>query len=179
MRYVAGAFIVVAAAFVITGIGAVVMLTAQTGQGAPSVEIKDASGAKVGGATLTQTPNGVLVKVNLTKVPPGGHAFHIHETGRCEAPFESAGGHFNPANKKHGFLDAAGPHAGDLPNIDVPQSGALTFEFLARDARLTGDSNNLLDADGAALVMHAGLDDYRTDPAGKAGDRIACGVVTQ
>ena len=179
MRYVAGAFIVVAAAFVITGVAAAVMLTADTAGDQARAVIKNFSGAEVGNATLTQMPNGVLVRVNLTKATPGGHAFHIHETGRCESPFESAGGHFNPAGTRHGFADPAGPHAGDLPNIEVPKRGALTFEFLANAVSLTDGPSSLQDDDGSALVMHAGPDDYRTDPAGGAGDRIACGVVTQ
>jgi Cu-Zn family superoxide dismutase len=179
VRYVAGAFIVIAAAFVISGVAAAFMLTVQVARAQSGAELRNASGASVGRATLAQTPNGVLVSVDLTKVPAGRHAFRIHETGRCEPPFESAGGHIRPNDRRHGFLHAAGPHAGDLPNVEVPPSGALSFEVLARDVSLENGSGGLHDADGSALVLHGGLGDDRTDPASGAGGRIACGVVTR
>lgn len=143
-----------------------------------TAELKNREGQTIGRARLTATPNGVLVRVNLDKASAGEHAFHIHQTGKCEAPaFTSAGGHFNPGNKAHGFMDAKGPHAGDLPNIHVGTGGSLAFEYLAHGVTLGSDAKGLLDADGAAIVIHAKPDDYRTDPAGAAGDRIACGVV--
>jgi Cu-Zn family superoxide dismutase len=120
----------------------------------------------------------VLLRVSISGLPPGEHAFHIHETGRCEPPFDSAGGHFNPAGKKHGLLAPEGKHAGDLPNLHVPADGALKLEVLATEVMLAaGSANSLLDSDGAALVVHRDADDYRTDPAGAAGPRIACGVI--
>lgn len=135
-------------------------------------------GSSIGHAELTDTPAGVLVKLVLTNAPAGTHAFHIHETGRCEAPdFQSAGGHFNPTKAAHGFYDAEGPHAGDLPNLHIPQNGTLTVEMLADGVTLRSGSTSLLDADGAALVLHQGADDYRTEPAGGAQSRVACGVV--
>ena len=142
-----------------------------------SAVLKDASGAEVGKATLTANPSGVLVSLNLTAVPPGEHAFHIHAVGKCEPPdFKSAGAHFNPDQTKHGYMNADGPHAGDMPNLRVPADGKLQIEILEPNATLSGEAA-LLDADGAALVIHAGADDYKTDPAGNSGDRIACGVI--
>jgi Cu-Zn family superoxide dismutase len=119
-----------------------------------------------------------LITLELTAAPPGAHGFHIHTTGKCEPPkFESAGGHFNPDESKHGFLNPEGPHAGDMPNIHVPESGKLTVEVLNTLVTVGGE-NALLDEDGAALVLHADPDDYKSDPAGHAGGRIACGVIT-
>lgn len=141
--------------------------------------LKNAQGQTVGNATLTETPHGVLMHVSLMNAPAGVHAFHIHETGKCEAPFTTAGGHFNPTKKQHGVENPMGMHAGDLPNIDVPASGALTFDVIARDVTLTPGANSLLDADGSALVIHAKSDDYKGDPAGNAGDRVICGVITK
>ena len=97
--------------------------------------------------------------------------------GRCEAPFESAGGHFNPAGKKHGKDNPGGAHAGDLPNITVPESGRASVEVTVKGVSLDGGKGGLLDADGAALVVHEGRDDYRSDPAGNAGKRLACAVI--
>lgn len=139
--------------------------------------LKDADGIQVGEVTLTAVPSGVVLVVDLIEVPPGTHAFHIHETGKCEPPdFKSAGGHFNPEEDKHGFLNPGGPHAGDMPNIHVPENGKLKIEILNQRVHM---SNGLLDDDGSAIVIHEGADDYETDPAGHAGDRIACGVITK
>jgi Cu-Zn family superoxide dismutase len=141
--------------------------------------MQDRSGRNVGDARLTYTQNGVLLKVDLRGVEPGIHAFHIHQTGRCDPPsFESANGHFSPGQNEHGFLDERGPHAGDQPNLHVPTSGHLSFEYVVGKVTLqSGQPGSLLDADGSALVMHAGADDYRTNPAGSAGDRLVCGVI--
>ena len=111
-------------------------------------------------------------------VPAGEHAFHVHAVGKCEPPFTSAGGHFNPASKKHGMEAAEGSHAGDMPNLFVPASGELTVEIANPMISLAkGQPNSVFDADGSALIIHAGADDYKTDPTGNAGDRIACGVI--
>ena len=139
-----------------------------------TVKMIDAKSKSIGTATLTQTPHGVLISVNLHGMKPGVHAIHLHETGKCEPPFKTAGGHFNPAHKQHGFLQAEGAHGGDLPNLDVPADGKVKAEFIAPDVTIEG---SLLDADGAALVVHAKADDYKTQPAGDAGDRVACGVI--
>jgi len=143
-------------------------------------DLKGPTGEDLGTVQFTGTPSGVLVHLQLRNVAPGAHAFHLHQTGRCDAPsFESAGGHFNPTNAEHGFSNAEGPHAGDLPNVHVPANGELEIEVLAGDVRLGEGENSLFDADGSAVVLHRGADDYMTDPAGDAGTRIACGVVTQ
>jgi Cu-Zn family superoxide dismutase len=139
--------------------------------------LKDANGKEVGKVTIIAVPTGVLLDADLTAVPPGDHAFHIHAIGKCEPPdFKSAGGHFNPEEDKHGLMNEAGPHAGDLPNIHVPENGKLHIEVLNQRVSL---SDGLLDDDGSAIVIHQGPDDYKTDPAGNAGPRIACGVITR
>ena len=104
--------------------------------------------------------------------------FHVHAVGKCEPPFTSAGGHFNPGQKKHGMMSPEGQHAGDMPNLHIPQSGDLTVEVLNAASRLKRASRiQCIDADGSAIVIHAGSDDYKTDPTGEAGGRIACGVI--
>jgi Cu-Zn family superoxide dismutase len=158
---------------------------AQTEQATPladaataSVSIKGADGAEHGTVTLTQTNAGVLLSAQLTGLPPGPHGFHFHETGKCEPPFETAGGHYNPTSAKHGYLVENGPHVGDIPNLLVPDSGNASVEILNPFVSLADNSGNtLFDADGSALVLHAGADDYQSQPSGKSGDRIACGVV--
>lgn len=140
------------------------------------VTMKDRAGAEVGEVHLQDTSNGVLVRGRFSGLPPGDHAFHIHETGKCEPPFDTAGGHLHEAGSEHGFANRRGFHAGDLPNVHVPESGAVTVEVFASKVRLHDGGAPLLDADGFALVLHDGADDHRTDPAGAAGDRIACGT---
>lgn len=139
--------------------------------------LKDPDGKEVGKVTLIAIPMGVLLAVDLTAMPPGDHAFHIHGIGKCEAPdFKSAGGHFNPEEDEHGLLNEAGPHAGDMPNIHVPANGKLRIEVLNEMVNLP---MGLLDADGSAIVIHQGPDDYISNPAGDAGPRIACGVIAK
>ncbi len=140
----------------------------------------NAEGQEVGKASLMETPNGVLISLDVSSIPPGPHAFHIHSVGKCEPPFTSAGGHYNPMQKQHGIESSKGMHAGDLPNLHVPASGSLQTELLATQVTLEeGKHNSLFDEDGSALVIHAGPDDYRTDPAGAAGARVACGVIAK
>lgn len=141
--------------------------------------LTDASGAAKGSATFRQVSDGVQVSVNATGMPPGPKGLHLHMTGRCDPPgFESAGGHWNPTAMKHGKEAPNGPHRGDLDNIDIAADGSGRAEAVIRGAMLTGGDTPLLDADGAALIIHAGPDDYRTDPSGNSGGRVACGVVT-
>jgi len=137
------------------------------------VAMKTASGASAGQVTVVETPQGLLIHAKLSGLPPGEHALHIHGVGKCEPPFTSAGGHYNPADKKHGFENPAGMHAGDLPNVEVAANGTAEVDVFAPGLKLS----ELRDADGAAFVIHAGPDDYESDPAGNAGDRIACGVI--
>ncbi len=153
---------------------------ADTGAPTASARLQNPQGQPVGEAQLRETPGGVLLALTLRTLPPGPHAFHVHETGKCEGAggFKSAGGHFNPHTRKHGFESAEGFHAGDLPNVVVGADGTATVEVLIAGVTLAaGKPSSLLDADGSALMVHAGPDDYRTDPAGNAGDRIACAVV--
>ena len=136
----------------------------------------NANGETVGTVMLSETPHGTLLHATFENLPAGAHAFHVHAVGVCEPPFKSAGGHYNPTDKKHGIASAEGMHAGDMPNIHVPDSGALEIEVLNTQLRL---DDALFDEDGAAIVIHDGPDDYMYDPAGAAGPRIACGVITQ
>jgi superoxide dismutase, Cu-Zn family len=139
--------------------------------------LKDQKGAEVGVVDLTQTPAGVMLRLSLKGLPAGERAFHIHAIGRCEAPFTTAGGHFNPGGQKHGLLVGPG-HAGDMPNLHVPAGGALVVEILNAAVTLEkGKPNSLFHSGGTSIVIHAGKDDYKSDPAGNAGDRIACGVI--
>ena len=143
-------------------------------------ELKDAKGQDVGVASFTQTPAGVLIHLSVRSMPGGEHAFHIHAVGKCEPPdFASAGGHFNPTDTHHGIMSGPG-HAGDMPNLHIPSSGDLSVEVVNTMITLAkGQPNSVFDADGSAVVIHAKADDYKSDPAGNAGDRIACGVITE
>lgn len=138
--------------------------------------LRDLAGATSGAVKFTDSRAGVLITGTITGMGLGWHGVHIHAVGKCEPPFATAGGHLNPESKKHGYLSADGPHLGDLPNVDTPPSGPIHFEFLLADVSLKG-RNALLDADGAAIVVHSGRDDYATDPAGNSGARMACGVI--
>src|SRR4030081_3538546 len=130
--------------------------------------LKDTSGKDVGQVALLQPPHGVLLKLTVKGVPAGEHAFHVHAVGKCEPPFTSAGGHFNPGNKKHGMMSPEGQHAGDMPNLHIPASGALTVDVV-NSAITLEKGKGAGDANGLPLIIHAGKDDYKTDPTGDAG----------
>ncbi len=145
-----------------------------------TAELVDADGERIGEVRLRETPYyGVLMEVEATGLSEGVHAFHIHETGTCETPsFESAGGHYAPRGRDHGMLVPEGKHAGDLVNVRVGGDGALRTERLAHEVTLReGAPSTLFDDDGSAVVIHEGADDYRSQPSGAAGSRVACGVI--
>jgi superoxide dismutase, Cu-Zn family len=146
---------------------------------AASATLNNADGTKVGSVTLTETPNGVLLDVSLNGLAAGVHGFHIHQTGSCSPDFGAAGGHFAGGDKQHGLKVDGGPHAGDMPNIHVPESGALDIEIFNTAISFHNGDGALFDNDGSAIVIHDGADDYESQPSGDAGSRIACGVIAE
>ncbi|WP_164157972.1 superoxide dismutase family protein [Sandarakinorhabdus rubra] len=143
-----------------------------------STRLLAASGNSLGEVELLQMAGGVQVIARVTGLPAGDYALHLHAVGRCVAPdFTSAGPHFNPEGKQHGRDNPMGAHAGDLPNITVDAKGAGSLDVMLPGLRLADGAAPLLDADGAAVVLHGKADDYRSDPAGNAGARIACGEI--
>jgi Cu-Zn family superoxide dismutase len=167
----------------IPAFGLAVLLTALAmagqahAQGAEA-DMLGADGAAIGTVTLTQMAKGVHVVADASGLPPGEHAFHIHAVGLCEPPFTSAGGHFNPTDAEHGWNNPNGHHAGDLPNVHIQEDGILAIEYFTDAVTMGEGDTSLFDADGSSIVMHQRPDDYHTDPAGDAGARIACAVVT-
>ncbi|MGO8733369.1 MAG: superoxide dismutase family protein [Terriglobia bacterium] len=138
----------------------------------------NAKGAPVGTATFSEKPNGVQLDLKVSNLSPGLHGFHIHSVGRCEAPdFKSAGPHFNPEGKQHGWDNPQGHHLGDLQNLDVGSNGKATVRIVVPGVTLGEGPNSLFHEGGASLVIHEKPDDGKTDPAGNAGARIACGVI--
>ncbi|MDQ4087314.1 MAG: superoxide dismutase family protein [Pseudomonadota bacterium] len=138
-------------------------------------DIRDATGRIVANASA-MAGDRLRVRVEAAGLAPGTYGAHIHAVGRCDPPgFETAGPHWNPTQRQHGSQNPAGPHLGDLPNLLVGADGQGSFELAVGGAEM-GGPRGLLDRDGAALVIHAAPDDYRTDPSGNSGARIACGV---
>jgi Cu-Zn family superoxide dismutase len=144
-----------------------------------TAELKDATGQTVGTVKLKEGKNVVTLSAKVTKLAPGEHAIHVHTVGKCEAPdFKTAGGHFNPENKKHGMMNPEGHHAGDMPNFKIGASGKGSYTGTLPGVTLAGSgSNSLFHEGGTAIVIHEKADDMKTDPAGNAGARVACGPV--
>ena len=162
-------------------LSALLLSSAAFGQATPQAahaDIVNGAGTKIGTATLVQTDTGVRIDLDVAQLPPGTHGVHVHTVGKCEGPdFKSAGGHFNPTGKKHGKDNPDGPPAGDLLNFEVGADGRATTSVTDANVTLGPGANSLFQPGGTAVVIHQGPDDYKTDPAGNSGARIACGVV--
>lgn len=165
----------------LSGLATTIITTRAVPQQSPlsgHADIVNAQGQKIGAAMIHPSDSGVRIDVEVSQLSPGTHGIHIHTVGKCEGPaFASAGGHFNPTTKKHGKDNPEGSHAGDLLSIEVGADGTGKASLLAPNATLGGGANSLFHEGGTALVIHEKADDYKTDPAGNSGARIACGVI--
>lgn len=162
---------------------ALLCTSAAFGQGAPKLahaEIVNAQGQNIGTAKIVPAKKGVKIEVNVSQLPPGKHGIHIHAVGKCEGPaFTTAGGHLNPDTKKHGKDNPEGAHAGDLLMIEAKPDGVAKATLLDTVVTLGDGPNSLLHDGGTSIVIHEKEDDYKTDPAGNSGSRIACGVIQE
>lgn len=160
-------------------LSALTLAGAQGDRKAATAEVKDAQGKVVATAKFKAVKGGVQLSVKATGLPAGVHAIHVHTVGKCEAPgFTTAGGHFNPEKKQHGMMNPAGHHAGDMPNFTINAKGVGTYKTVIQGITLAGDGEtSLFHAGGTALVIHEKEDDMKSDPAGNAGARLACGLV--
>ena len=153
---------------------------AKGADGPQTLPLIRADASEAGSVTIAEDTTGLTVKLEAVGLEPGPHAVHFHTVGRCEGPsFESAGPHWNPTGKQHGRDNPSGSHLGDLANVDAGADGRAQSTFGLPGIRLTAGDRPLVDLDGAALVIHAKADDYKTDPSGASGDRIACAVLKE
>lgn len=144
-----------------------------------SADLRDKDGRICARATASASGDSLRVRVEAVSLAPGAYGAHLHAVGRCDPPgFATAGAHWNPTDAMHGKDNPRGMHKGDLPNLLVGTDGKGSFEYTIPNAGLSGMlPNRLIDADGASVVIHAAPDDFRTDPSGNSGARIACGVL--
>ena len=166
------------ARWTVVAIAAMGLATAALGQETGRGTFINAQGKNVGTVTVEHMASATMFLLKLYDLPPGVHGIHIHAVGQCTAPsFDSAGPHFNPDGHQHGKENPKGPHAGDLNNITIPADGKLEIQIDMPGIALRGQGG-LLDEDGASIVIHANPDDYKTDPSGNSGARIACAPIT-